>query len=202
MVTRPSLHLETEEETEEEEKEPQELANASPRHEAPHLQAIEHPSEGPHSPRGTKSADALPERTIDTTVKGETGVESGGNAPKPALEVVSRVSAYPRCHSWGKYDLAPRGHGVPAPPEWLWRRIASDLRRVLNLTLFNFDLIVPLEPLPRQAGLVAPASPAAEEGLVHLIDINYFPGIEKLPDYEALLVRFFDRLRVQAPAQP
>ncbi|KAH7617751.1 hypothetical protein Ndes2526B_g07618 [Nannochloris sp. 'desiccata'] len=111
--------------------------------------------------------------------------------PPPDVEVVSRVSAYPRSRSWGKYDLAPRGHGVPAPPEWLWRGIASKLRTALCLSLFNFDLIVPVAPAPHQAGLVDPCSGTAEEGLVHIIDINYFPGIEKLPNYEALLVQFF-----------
>ena len=119
----------------------------------------------------------------------------------PHVEVMSRVSAYPQSRSWGKYDLAPPGHGVPAPPEWFWREISSRIREILKLTLFNFDLIVPLHPPPHQAGLLqqdaadSSAGVAVEEGLVHLIDINYFPGIEKLPNYEALLVRFFERLR-------
>jgi inositol-1,3,4-trisphosphate 5/6-kinase/inositol-tetrakisphosphate 1-kinase len=99
----------------------------------------------------------------------------------PDVEVVSRVSAYPRCRSWGKDDLAPRGHGVPSPPELLWRGIAAKLRSELGLTLFNFDIIVPLtQPVD-----------STFEKLVHVIDINYFPGIEKLPNYEALLVQFF-----------
>lgn len=120
----------------------------------------------------------------------------GAAAPAgPDLEVVSRVSAYPRSRSWGKDDLAPVGHGVPPPPEWVWRGMAAKIRDTLGLTLFNFDLIVPLEPPPGAAGLVAPGAPCAAEGLVHLIDINYFPGIEKLPNYEALLVGFFEGLR-------
>jgi inositol-1,3,4-trisphosphate 5/6-kinase / inositol-tetrakisphosphate 1-kinase len=121
--------------------------------------------------------------------------------PLPDLEIVSRVSAYPRSRSWGKYDLAPRGHGVPVPPEWLWRGIASKIRTALGLSLFNFDLIVPLAPAPHHSGLVDPASITAEEGLVHLIDINYFPGIEKLPNYEALLVQFFNDLREKVQTQ-
>ena len=43
----------------------------------------------------------------------------------PHVEVMSRVSAYPQSRSWGKYDLAPPGHGVPAPPEWFWREIET-----------------------------------------------------------------------------
>jgi inositol-1,3,4-trisphosphate 5/6-kinase/inositol-tetrakisphosphate 1-kinase len=115
--------------------------------------------------------------------------------PPPDVEVVSRVSSYPRCRSWGKGDLAPRGHGVPPPPEWLWRGIAAKIRAAFGLSLFNFDLIVPLAPAEHQRGLVDPKSTTAVEGLVHLIDINYFPGIEKLPNYEALLVQFFNDLR-------
>ena len=107
------------------------------------------------------------------------------------------MSAYPRARSWGKYDLAPRGHGVPVPPEWLWRGIAEKIRTQLGLSLFNFDLIVPLTPKKDQAGLVDPKSTVATEGLIYLIDINYFPGIEKLPNYEALLVQFFNDLREQ-----
>ena len=211
MVTRPSLHLEDQNYRHKEPEQVQNLSNSSsPTCHHALLQVDERSSEGaPESPRKAAQStstgplgDSLSEDTVPTE---EINVEEEGNhaenVPKSALEVVSRVSAYPRSHSWGKHDLAPQGHGVPAPPEWLWRRIASDLRRALNLTLFNFDLIVPLEPSPRQAGLVLPASPAAEEGLVHLIDINYFPGIEKLPNYEELLVRFFDRLREQSLAQ-
>ena len=32
-----------------------------------------------------------------------------------------------------------------------------------------------------------------------LIDINFFPGFEKLPDYESLMVRFFQTLFSDAP---
>ena len=121
----------------------------------------------------------------------------------PDVEIVSRVSAYPRARSWGKGDLAPLGHGVPRPPEWLWKGIADRIRKRLGLSLFNFDLIVPLHPPARQSALVGGGvwrggegqGEVVEEGLVYLIDINYFPGIEKLPEYEELLIRFLEQLR-------
>lgn len=176
MVTRPSLHLSTNESEEEK------------------LTEIK------------DSRNTIDSINVSSSVEGDSTHEgvAGTSPPIPQLEelerfkiappdveIVSRVSAYPRSRSWGKYDLAPRGHGVPVPPEWLWRGIASKLRTALCLSLFNFDLIVPLGPAPRQAGLVDPCPSTAEEGLVHLIDINYFPGIEKLPNYEELLVKFF-----------
>lgn len=130
------------------------------------------------------------------------------NVPPPDVEVISRVSAYPRSRSWGKDDLAPEGHGVPVPPDWLWKGLAKHLREKLGLTLFNFDLIVPLDPPQHQRGLLpgsdgcAPGGGADEgscvEGLVHLIDINYYPGYEKLPRSEEVMVKFLESLRDEA----
>ena len=127
--------------------------------------------------------------------------------PDIDMEMISRVSAYPRWRSYGKDDLAPRGHGVPVPPEWLWRALSMRLRECLQLHLFNFDIIVPIHPpegyrgllnAPPNSDLVAqdgsklglPEKDGSEAGLIQLIDINYFPGIEKLPDYENLMVKF------------
>lgn len=112
-----------------------------------------------------------------------------------SIEYFNRVSAYPRSRSWGNEDLAPEGHGVPTPPQWLWKGIAKHLRKILGLTLFNFDIIVPLEPPPGQEGLVKQRSP---DGLIHLIDINYYPGVEKLPNSEQVIVQFLCSLRDEA----
>jgi inositol-1,3,4-trisphosphate 5/6-kinase/inositol-tetrakisphosphate 1-kinase len=86
---------------------------------------------------------------------------------------------------------------VPAPPSWLFEQVAARIASRLGLALFNFDLIVPLAPPPGRRGLVGGSGSGDEweEGLVNLVDINYFPGYEKLPGYEALMVRFLSRLR-------
>ena len=38
----------------------------------------------------------------------------------------------------------PQGHGVPSPPAWLLQALAQRLRRQTGLSLFNFDVIVPM----------------------------------------------------------
>ncbi|EFN57042.1 hypothetical protein CHLNCDRAFT_143757 [Chlorella variabilis] len=180
-----------------------------------------------------------------------------------------------------------QGHGVPSPPAWLLQALAQRLRRQTGLSLFNFDVIVPMhchrrrlrhdsstagvgtpassleqarmqqagqagqqaggvqqngacrpqqaeqaeEPAAldlrlaeAQAAAAAAAAPAVlhdaaarggacvgqerrppsehaghagqgEEGqqqelLYHLIDINYFPVYEKMPNYEGYMVQF------------
>jgi inositol-1,3,4-trisphosphate 5/6-kinase/inositol-tetrakisphosphate 1-kinase len=105
------------------------------------------------------------------------GVES----PPAPLQSVSRVSAYPSSRSWGNASLAPPDHGVPTPPEQVWRGIAQRLQERLGLSLFNFDLIVPM-------------AVNSKEQLIHLIDVNYYPGIEKLPDSSSVLVRYMESL--------
>ena len=41
-----------------------------------------------------------------------------------------------------------------------------------------------------------------KEKMYYLIDINYFPGYEKLPDYETHMVAFLSSLRSRASAGP
>jgi len=110
------------------------------------------------------------------------------------MEPVSRVSAYPRSRSWGKGDLAPKGHGVPTPPQWAWKAIARTLKHNLGLTLFNFDIIVPLHPPAGLNGFVSDTNAADTMGLLHLIDVNYYPGVEKLPQSELVICNFLDNL--------
>lgn len=115
---------------------------------------------------------------------------------RPPIEYIDRVSAYPTSKSWGDNDLAPKGHGVPLPPEWLWKGAARTLQSHLGLTIFNFDIIVPLEPPAGQRGLVEETE---KEGLVYLIDINYYPGVEKLENSEQIIVNFLNSLRHNNP---
>lgn len=60
-------------------------------------------------------------------------------------------------------------------PSWPFvRALARSLKSALGLELFNFDLI-------RKAG---------ERNRFLVVDINYFPGIAKMPDYETVFADF------------
>lgn len=98
---------------------------------------------------------------------------------RESLEFVNRVSAYPSSQTWGNALLAPPNHGVQTPPENVWRGVARKLQERTGLSLFNFDLIVPRE---------------ASSKMVMLIDVNYYPGIEKLPDSSGVLISFIESL--------
>lgn len=119
-------------------------------------------------------------------------LDDESSAPQDhGMQSVNRISAYPSSRSWGKEDLAPRGHGVPCPPQWVWQGIAEHLQRALKLTLFNFDIIVPLAPDAEMNGLLEANN---NSGLIHLIDINYYPGVEKLPSSELVICNFLENL--------
>ncbi|PON86829.1 Inositol-tetrakisphosphate 1-kinase [Trema orientale] len=60
------------------------------------------------------------------------------------------------------------------PPRPLLERLAKELRRRLGLELFNIDMI-------RQLGT---------KDVFFVIDINYFPGYGKMPDYEHIFTDF------------
>ncbi len=100
--------------------------------------------------------------------------------PREPMQIVNRVSAYPSSQTWGNAFLAPEKHGVPTPPEGVWRGVAHKLQELTGLSLFNFDLIVPRN--------------ATDGRLVMLIDVNYYPGIEKLPDSSGVLIGFIESL--------
>lgn len=70
-------------------------------------------------------------------------LETLDNTRGESLQSVNRVSAYPSSRSWGSASLAPPDHGVPTPPERVWRGVARELHEQTGLSLFNFDLIVP-----------------------------------------------------------
>ena len=65
------------------------------------------------------------------------------------------------------------------PPKWFTDRLAAELRRRLGMNLFNFDLLRPEEqPL------------LSSEVLYYVIDINYFPGVDKIHMFEERFVNF------------
>ncbi|KAG2493670.1 hypothetical protein HYH03_008184 [Edaphochlamys debaryana] len=65
----------------------------------------------------------------------------------------------------------------PAPPDWVTAGIARVLRQKLGLQLFNFDLI-------------CPELQSSSERLYYVVDINYFPGVDKIPDFEEVFIDF------------
>ncbi|CAL1386052.1 unnamed protein product [Linum trigynum] len=64
--------------------------------------------------------------------------------------------------------------GVEMPPEGFVEEVASGLKEAMGLHLFNFDVI-------RDSG---------DENRYLVIDINYFPGYAKMPNYEQILTGF------------
>lgn len=89
---------------------------------------------------------------------------------------------------------ASTGHGVPfglrvpesvpvndalTPPGWFVQALGRHLRQKTGLTMFNVDVI----------GAEAHAGP---DGCTRycVVDINYFPGFDKLDDFEARFVAF------------
>ena len=113
---------------------------------------------------------------------------------------IARVSAYvSEADGAGKAGAVGAGDApdaAPDPPQWVLEALASHLRAVLGLTLFNFDLIAVTRPPPGEP--CVGGCPAGASYLV--IDINYFPGFEKLPDYESLMAEFLGWLFSPAAA--
>ncbi|KAK9822224.1 hypothetical protein WJX81_000985 [Elliptochloris bilobata] len=99
-----------------------------------------------------------------------------------AVQTIARISSFA---SEMPSDVTLKGD----PPQWVVQGLAQELRRRLGLDLFNFDL---LHPSPKQPGRV----PDRADYLV--IDINYFPGYEKLPHYEDLMSQYLATLFPQA----
>ncbi|KXZ48736.1 hypothetical protein GPECTOR_25g320 [Gonium pectorale] len=65
-----------------------------------------------------------------------------------------------------------------APPDWVTTSLAGTLREKLGLQLFNFDMICPVANSPNG------------ERLYYVVDINYFPGVDKIPDFERVFIDF------------
>ena len=61
------------------------------------------------------------------------------------------------------------------PPSEFVTALANGLREAMGLRLFNFDLI----------------RDSRDGNRYFVIDINYFPGFAKMPDYESVFVDFF-----------
>lgn len=87
---------------------------------------------------------------------------------------------------------------IVAPPAWLTSALAATLRQELGMQLFNFDLIVPEQqpiydsPQGQQHHEIDDSSSSADAApaLCYVVDINFFPGVDKIPDFERKFVTF------------
>ncbi|XWS63030.1 hypothetical protein CRYUN_Cryun06bG0061700 [Craigia yunnanensis] len=98
------------------------------------------------------------------------------NVSKRELAKVAGISPFPRVSSAAASaedaDLDP--DIAELPPRPLLERLAKELRHRLGLRLFNIDMI-------REHGT---------RDIFYVIDINYFPGYGKMPDYEDIFTDF------------
>ncbi|XP_065632952.1 inositol-tetrakisphosphate 1-kinase 4 isoform X2 [Quercus suber] len=83
---------------------------------------------------------------------------------------VPRISSYLSSAEDADLDPIIAEH----PPRPLLEKLATELRRRLGLRLFNIDMI-------REHGT---------RDVFYVIDINYFPGYGKMPDYERVFTEF------------
>ncbi|CAN6688005.1 unnamed protein product [Malus baccata var. baccata] len=98
------------------------------------------------------------------------------NISKRELEKLAGVLRFPRVScaaaSADDADLDPSVAELPQRP--LLENLARELRQRLGLRLFNVDMI-------REHGT---------KDVFYVIDINYFPGYGKMPDYEHIFTDF------------
>ncbi|XP_076940850.1 inositol-tetrakisphosphate 1-kinase 5-like [Bidens hawaiensis] len=104
---------------------------------------------------------SLPDVSNETTEK--LAIESGG------VMSFSKISSAVVPSDEGLGD-----DGVPMPETEFLDEVAKGLRVALGLHLFNFDMI----------------KDGKEDGYL-VVDINYFPGFEKLSNYESVMSDFF-----------
>lgn len=99
------------------------------------------------------------------------------DVPKCELLNNAGVFRFPRVSSAaasvGDAELDPSVAELPPRP--LLERLAKELRYRLGLRLFNMDII-------REFGT---------KDRYYVIDINYFPGYGKIPEYEHIFIEFF-----------
>jgi inositol-1,3,4-trisphosphate 5/6-kinase/inositol-tetrakisphosphate 1-kinase len=94
--------------------------------------------------------------------------------PAPASPGLAAVAA-----SWRPPATAA------CPPEWVTSSLAATLRRELGMQLFNFDLLVPEQQAQQGQGQQEGDAPP----LCYVVDINYFPGVDKIVDFERRFVK-------------
>lgn len=103
------------------------------------------------------------------------------NISKRELSKVAGVYRFPRvsCAAASADDADLDPSIAEHPPRPLLERLAKELRHRLGLRLFNVDMI-------REYGT---------KDVFYVIDINYFPGYGKMPDYEHVFTDFLLNLK-------
>ncbi|CAL0300394.1 unnamed protein product [Lupinus luteus] len=98
------------------------------------------------------------------------------NISKRELSKVAGVFRFPRvsCAAASAEDADLDPSIAEHPPRPLLERLAKELRHRLGLCLFNVDMI-------REYGTT---------DVFYVIDINYFPGYGKMPEYEHIFTDF------------
>lgn len=99
----------------------------------------------------------------------------GDDASAEGSVSFSQVSNLPTERTAKEYYGEKSLEDAVMPPATFVNQIAGGLRHALGLQLFNFDMIRDVR--------------AGDRYLV--IDINYFPGYAKMPEYETVLTDFF-----------
>lgn len=99
------------------------------------------------------------------------------------LSRISGVFCFPRvsCAESSADDVDLDPVVAELPPQPLLEVLARELHHRLGLRLFNIDMI-------RQKG---------SKDLYYIIDINYFPGYGKMPEYEHMFTDFLLNLRAK-----
>ncbi|XAR52951.1 Inositol-tetrakisphosphate 1-kinase [Bertholletia excelsa] len=99
----------------------------------------------------------------------------------PELSKIAGVFSFPRvsCAAASADDANLDPAVAELPPTPLLERLAKELHRRLGLRLFNVDII-------REKGT---------RDLYYVIDINYFPGFGKMPEYEHIFTDFLLSLK-------
>ena len=85
-------------------------------------------------------------RTLQVLLGGASTAPTSGRKDVDRCMLLSSARARPP-------PPLPQGHGVPSPPAWLLQALAQRLRSKTGLSLFNFDVIVPMEQ-HRRRGLL------------------------------------------------
>lgn len=84
-------------------------------------------------------------------------------------------------------DVSVEGDTL-APPLWAMQQLAAHLRKALGLNLFNVDIIVSSSSVSGSGASGGSNSNSSTSVLV--VDINFFPGYDKIAGAEVLFADF------------